>query len=92
MTFTKVESFAKIYFKECVNEEDGSRFNHEIIPNKTVCLDLPGGVWVNPYISFDNVGIAYLSLFQIATFKGWMDIMDDAVDSAGVIEYRLINN
>ena len=35
-------------------------------------------------ISFDNVALAYLSLFQIATFKGWMDIMDDAVDSVGV--------
>ena len=35
-------------------------------------------------INFDNVGLAYLSLFQIATFKGWMDIMDDAVDSVGV--------
>ena len=35
-------------------------------------------------ISFDNVPIAYLSLFQIATFKGWMDIMNDAVDSVAV--------
>ena len=25
--------------------------------------------------------LAYLSLFQIATFKGWGEIMDDAVDS-----------
>ena len=24
--------------------------------------------------------MAYLCLFQIATFKGWQDIMDDAVD------------
>jgi voltage-gated sodium channel type IX alpha len=35
-------------------------------------------------ISFDNVGLAYLALFQIATFKGWMDIMDNAVDSTTV--------
>ena len=35
-------------------------------------------------ITFDNVPIAYLSLFQIATFKGWMDIMNDAVDAVGV--------
>ena len=69
MTFTKVESFAKIYFKECVNEEDGSRFNHEIIPNKTVCLNETGALWVNPRITFDNVPLAYLALFQIATFK-----------------------
>ena len=69
MTFTKVESFAKISFKECVNEEDGSRFNHEIIPNKTVCLNETGALWVNPRITFDNVPLAYLALFQIATFK-----------------------
>ena len=69
MTFTKVESFAKICFKECVNEEDGSRFNHEIIPNKTVCLNETGALWVNPRITFDNVPLAYLALFQIATFK-----------------------
>ena len=41
-------------------------------------------------INFDNVGLAYLSLFQIATFKGWMDIMDDAVDSVGVRQLILI--
>ena len=35
-------------------------------------------------ISFDNVMLAYLALFQIATFKGWMDIMDNAVDSTDV--------
>ena len=69
LTFTKVESFAKISFKECVNEEDGSRFNHEIIPNKTVCLNETGALWVNPRITFDNVPLAYLALFQIATFK-----------------------
>ena len=41
-------------------------------------------------INFDNVGLAYLSLFQIATFKGWMDIMDDAVDSVGVRQLILL--
>ena len=41
-------------------------------------------------INFDNVGLAYLSLFQIATFKGWMDIMDDAVDSVGVRQLVLL--
>ena len=32
-------------------------------------------------INYDNTMMAYLCLFQIATFKGWGDIMDDAVDS-----------
>ena len=30
--------------------------------------------------------IAYLALFQVATFKGWIDIMDDAIDSHTVRE------
>jgi len=67
-------------FQECVNEDDAERFNHEIIPNKTVCLNETGALWVNPRITFDNVPMAYLALFQVATFKGWIDIMDDAID------------
>ena len=34
--------------------------------------------------------MAYLALFQIATFKGWMDIMDDAVDMVNV-SYLLVS-
>ncbi len=41
-------------------------------------------VFLSFRISFDNVGLAYLALFQVATFKGWMDIMDNAVDSTAV--------
>merc|ERR1712209_371468 len=70
-------------FQECIDEETMERFSADVVPNKTVCLEIEGGLWVNPRISFDNVALAYLSLFQIATFKGWMDIMDDAVDNVG---------
>lgn len=35
-------------------------------------------------MNFDHVGKAYLSLFQVATFKGWMQIMKDATDSRDV--------
>ena len=34
-------------FQECVDSE-GNRFDHEVVPNKSVCLDLEGGIWVNP--------------------------------------------
>ena len=37
--------------------------------------------WVNAKISFDNPGVGFLALLQVATFKGWMDIMYDAVDA-----------
>lgn len=65
----------------------------KVIPNKTVCLNEEGADWVNSRITFDNVFIAYLALFQVATFKGWLDIMDDAVDSVQISgqPYREVN-
>lgn len=35
-------------------------------------------------MNFDHVGKAYLCLFQVATFKGWIQIMNDAIDSIDV--------
>lgn len=35
-------------------------------------------------MNFDHVGKAYLCLFQVATFKGWIPIMNDAIDSREV--------
>ncbi|XP_066483594.1 sodium channel protein type 5 subunit alpha-like [Tiliqua scincoides] len=37
--------------------------------------------WKANSVNFDNVGIGYLALLQVATFKGWMDIMYAAVDA-----------
>lgn len=37
-------------------------------------------------MNFDHVGKAYLCLFQVATFKGWIQIMNDAIDSREVIK------
>ena len=48
------------------------------------CSESLGVIFFIFRITFDNVGIAYLSLFQISIFKGWIDIMDDAIDIVGV--------
>jgi hypothetical protein len=40
--------------------------------------------WVNSWVNFDDVGRAYLALFQVATFKGWTAVMNDAIDSRQV--------
>ncbi|KAJ6659310.1 hypothetical protein lerEdw1_019181 [Lerista edwardsae] len=37
--------------------------------------------WKAKSVNFDNVGIGYLALLQVATFKGWIDIMYAAVDA-----------
>ncbi|XP_065438476.1 sodium channel protein type 5 subunit alpha-like [Chrysemys picta bellii] len=51
--------------------------------------------WENAKVTFDHVGMGYLALLQVATFKGWMDIMYAAVDSREVdqqpiCEHRLL--
>ena len=45
--------------------------------------------WVNSQVNFDSVLAAYVSLFQVATFKGWIDVMADAVDSGQVMNHVL---
>ncbi|NWH65708.1 SCN8A protein, partial [Geococcyx californianus] len=70
----------------CFNETAEERFEVEIVNNKTDCEALmsPNSTeirWKNVKINFDNVGAGYLALLQVATFKGWMDIMYAAVDS-----------
>uniref|UniRef100_A0A670IAL9 Sodium channel protein n=1 Tax=Podarcis muralis TaxID=64176 RepID=A0A670IAL9_PODMU len=70
----------------CFNETSEYRFEIEEVNNKSDCEKLmnPNETeirWKNVKINFDNVGAGYLALLQIATFKGWMDIMYAAVDS-----------
>lgn len=55
----------------------------EVIPDKDACLE-HNLTWVNSVMNFDHVGRAYLSLFEVAIFKGWITIMYDAVDSRNV--------
>ncbi|XP_059812015.1 sodium channel protein type 8 subunit alpha-like isoform X6 [Hypanus sabinus] len=79
----------KYYF--CFNETSEHRFLPKEINNKTDCEALIGSSngdvrWKNVKINFDNVGAGYLALLQVATFKGWMDIMYAAVDSRKVEE------
>ncbi|XP_076851633.1 sodium channel, voltage-gated, type I-like, alpha isoform X1 [Brachyhypopomus gauderio] len=75
-------------FYECVNITTGERFNDTVVMNITDCVLLGNKTarWKNLKINFDNVGAGYLALLQVATFKGWMDIMYGAVDSRNVDE------
>ncbi|XP_075778956.1 sodium channel protein type 5 subunit alpha-like isoform X5 [Pelodiscus sinensis] len=71
-------------FGKCINlTEEKSNLNKNI-KNKYNCTnynDTQKIYWVNVKVNFDNVGSGYLALLQVATFKGWMDIMYAAVDS-----------
>uniref|UniRef100_A0A671FVQ1 Sodium channel protein n=1 Tax=Rhinolophus ferrumequinum TaxID=59479 RepID=A0A671FVQ1_RHIFE len=68
-------------FGRCVNETNDSILMHyTIIANESQCK-MTNLSWVNLPVNFDNVGMAYLALLQVATFKGWTDIMHAAVDA-----------
>ncbi|XP_075789647.1 sodium channel protein type 2 subunit alpha-like isoform X3 [Pelodiscus sinensis] len=79
-----VNLFAGKFFY-CVNTTTGNQFPRKEVENKTVCEALmkisKDVLWKNVKVNFDNVGAGYLSLLQVATYKGWMDIMYAAVDS-----------
>ncbi|XP_022425651.1 sodium channel protein type 1 subunit alpha isoform X3 [Delphinapterus leucas] len=75
-------------FYHCVNTTTGDMFDISEVNNHSDCLILiernETARWKNVKVNFDNVGFGYLSLLQVATFKGWMDIMYAAVDSRNV--------
>ncbi|XP_011504558.1 PREDICTED: sodium channel protein para [Ceratosolen solmsi marchali] len=73
-----VQLFAGKYFK-CV-DANKTTLSYEIIPDRNACI-AENYTWENSPMNFDHVGKAYLCLFQVATFKGWIQIMNDAIDS-----------
>lgn len=52
---------------------------YEEASNMTECLE-KNYIWSNSRVNFDNVFNSYLALLEVATFKGWTDIMADASD------------
>ncbi|KAL3311945.1 Sodium channel, voltage-gated, type IX, alpha subunit [Cichlidogyrus casuarinus] len=71
-------------FRKCIATETNEALPANSFPNKTFCLQyeiLHKNVsWRNSKINFDNVLNGYLALLQVATFKGWLEIMNNAVD------------
>uniref|UniRef100_A0A8C7M5W5 Sodium channel protein n=1 Tax=Oncorhynchus kisutch TaxID=8019 RepID=A0A8C7M5W5_ONCKI len=81
-----VNLFAGKYGR-CVNQT-GYIHNVSMVNNKTDCRAMNDTqfYWTRVKVNFDNVGAGYLALLQVATFKGWMEIMYAAVDSRAVDE------
>ncbi|XP_062256058.1 sodium channel, voltage gated, type VIII, alpha subunit b isoform X2 [Platichthys flesus] len=83
-----VNLFAGKYYY-CFNDTEEAYFHPNEVNNKSECFALIEANftevrWKNVKINFDNVGAGYLALLQVATFKGWMDIMYAAIDSRKV--------
>ncbi|XP_061731147.1 sodium channel, voltage gated, type VIII, alpha subunit b isoform X4 [Nerophis ophidion] len=88
-----VNLFAGKYYY-CFNDTAEEIFHPNDVNNKTQCFALINDNytevrWRNVKINFDNVGAGYLALLQVATFKGWMDIMYAAIDSRKVEDQPL---
>ncbi|XP_027788006.2 sodium channel protein type 11 subunit alpha [Marmota flaviventris] len=74
-------NFFSGHFGRCIRGKDKSKYLPNV-ENRSQCNEC-NETWVNLDVNFDNVGIAYLALLQVATYKGWLDIMEAAVDSRG---------
>ncbi|XP_074640062.1 sodium channel protein para-like [Tubulanus polymorphus] len=81
-----VQLFAGGFWK-CKWKHNDTLLPVSMVDNKTECEGLQSEgynvTWDNARVNFDNVMNAYLALFQVATFKGWMVIMQDATDFRG---------
>nr|XP_012612502.2 sodium channel protein type 7 subunit alpha [Microcebus murinus] len=74
-------------FYECIDPTSGERFPISEVMNQSQCESLlfnESMPWENAKLNFDNVGNGFLSLLQVATFNGWITIMNSAVDSVEV--------
>ena len=54
--------------------------------NRTACDADETLKWKVPAANFDNVVAAIISLFQVATFEGWMEIIASAQDATNIEE------
>uniref|UniRef100_A0A674P1U3 Sodium channel protein n=1 Tax=Takifugu rubripes TaxID=31033 RepID=A0A674P1U3_TAKRU len=70
-------------FRMCIRRTTNQPFLPTEVKTKNDCINLGQDVarWTNLKVNFDNVGLGYLALLQVATFKGWTDLMYAAVDS-----------
>lgn len=72
----KIFSF-KTFLFQCA---DSNFTRVETIDNRRECVD--GNLnWINSFMNFDDVIQSYYSLFEVSTFKGWLQIINGAVNS-----------
>lgn len=76
------------YYVECRNY-----INQSDCPSHPSNTKIPGEFsWIKNPVHFDNSGHGFIALLQIATFKGWMDIMYAAVDATRIHQQPIYEN
>jgi len=79
-------SLFKGLFFHCVFDGDEDEANLlPLVDTKDDCLAL-GGEWINTERNFDNIVSSLLSLFEIITTEGWMEVMYHGIDSRRIDE------
>ncbi|XP_064171574.1 sodium channel protein type 4 subunit alpha B-like isoform X1 [Anguilla rostrata] len=76
-------------FYSCMNTTSEEMFHANDINNRTECSNLifanfTDVTWENRMVNFDSVPMGYLSLLQVGTNKGWLDLIYAAMDSRSV--------
>ncbi|RUS89209.1 hypothetical protein EGW08_003019, partial [Elysia chlorotica] len=61
------------------------------IKNRTMCEAVKGNEWINQKYNFDNLGMALMALFVLASKDGWVQIMYTGLDAVGVDQQPIEN-
>ncbi len=73
-------NFFKGAFYHCVGIQEETI---ETLDTSFDCINL-GGIWENWRANFDNVFHAMLTLFEMMTTEGWLDVMHHAMNMRGI--------
>ena len=76
-------NYFKGMFFYCSDSMALEPLNYDTILTKQDCLD-QGGKWVNNHANFDNTVNAMSTLFQMMTTEGWVNVMENGIDSVGI--------
>ena len=73
-------------FHRCEAKDIEGDYLYDVMPltkyqfNRTECV-CDGCEWVTPFLNFDNVGSAMLTLFAVSTTDQWMEVLYNALDA-----------
>jgi hypothetical protein len=68
----------KFHYCSIGGREDG-------IENIDQCI-AAGGEWEQVTENFDNVGVAIMTLIEMMTTEGWIDVMNNGIDGVAAID------
>ena len=85
-------NFFKGTFYQCTDKPNAEvEIDMSTIVTYDDCMEADG-IWVGKSANFDNTVMAMLTLFIMMTTEGWVDVMNDGVDSAGIHKQPIENN